>query len=113
MVLVRPPSGPAATLPRPVPSVIIHHGGTNTFCTNQTRCAEIVRAYQNYHMDTNGWIDIGYNFLVGEDGNVYEGRGWTRVDAHAAGCNTRSIGICFIGDFTSKSICTVYRHDNH
>jgi len=109
----RPPRGTPAALPRPVPTVIIHHGGTQSFCTNQTRCAELVRAYQNHHMDTNGWLDIGYHFVVGEDGRVYEGRGWTRQGAHAGGCNARSIGIAFIGDFTSKSICTVYQHDTY
>ena len=39
-----------------------------------------------------GWDDIGYNFLVGEDGNVYEGRGWDTVGAHAAPHNTNSVG---------------------
>jgi len=46
--------------------------------------------------------DIGYNFLVGEDGNVYEGRGWDTVGAHAKGYNTRSIGISFIGNFNYR-----------
>ena len=109
----RNPSGTAATLSRPVPIVVIHHGGTNTFCTTQAQCAAIVRAYQNFHMNTNGWLDIGYNFVVGEDGNVYEGRGWARVGAHAANWNARSLGIAFIGDFTSEPICTVYQHDTH
>ena len=36
-------------------------------------------------MDSNGWFDIGYNFIVGEDGNVYEGRGWTKIGAHSPG----------------------------
>ena len=27
-------------------------------------------------MDGNGWWDIGYNFLIGEDGRIYEGRGF-------------------------------------
>jgi N-acetylmuramoyl-L-alanine amidase len=58
-------------------------------------------------MDTNGWLDIGYNFVVGEDGLVYEGRGWGRVGAHAVNWNSRSIGIAVIGDFTSESFCTV------
>lgn len=43
----------------------------------------------------SGWDDIGYNFIVGEDGNVYEGRGWDIVGAHA-GVNTynqQSLGI--------------------
>lgn len=109
----RPPRGTAAALSTPVSTVVIHHGGTATFCTTQAACAAIVRAYQNFHMDTNGWLDIGYNFVVGEDGNIFEGRGWTRVGAHAVNWNSRSIGIAVIGDFTSESICTVYQHDIH
>ena len=50
----------------------------------------------------SGWSDIGYNFLVGEDGTTYEGRGWYNLGAHAGGYNTGSVGICVIGDFTSR-----------
>jgi hypothetical protein len=38
--------------------------------------------------------------VVGEDGNVYEGRGWDNWGAHAPAYNSKSIGICIIGDFT-------------
>nr|CAD7409366.1 unnamed protein product [Timema poppensis] len=65
-------------------------------------CSAIVRSYQNYHIDTNGWNDIGYSFVIGEDGQVYEGRGWDFVGAHAPGYNTQSIGICVIGDFSDR-----------
>jgi len=34
---------------------------------------------------------------------VYEGRGWDVMGTHAPNYNSRSIGICFIGDFRSKS----------
>jgi len=51
-------------------------------------------------MDDRGWWDIGYNFLIGEDGNAYEGRGWDYVGAHAPGYNTQSIGICILGHFS-------------
>ena len=50
-----------------------------------------------------GWWDIGYNFLIGEDGRVYEGRGWDAVGAHTLGYNSVSIGIAFIGDFRGRS----------
>jgi N-acetylmuramoyl-L-alanine amidase len=92
---------------------VIHHGGSNAFCTTQAACINIVRSYQNFHMNTNGWLDIGYNFVVGEDGNIYEGRGWANVGAHATNFNSRGIGICVIGDFTSESFCTVYQRDTH
>jgi len=99
----RPPRGTPTRLPSRVPIAAIHHGGTATFCTTQAQCANIVRAYQNFHMDTNGWNDIGYNFVVGEDGNIYEGRGWNNQGAHAANWNSISIGIAIIGDFTSRA----------
>ncbi|CAF1259826.1 unnamed protein product [Adineta steineri] len=84
----------------PVSYVVIHHttGGT---CTTKDSCISKMKGFQNYHMDSNGWADIGYNFLVGEDGNVYEGRGWSLVGAHCIGYNSKSIGISVIGDYTS------------
>jgi len=100
------------TLATPVNTVVIHHTVT-PFCTTQAACAQLVRSMQNFHMDTNGWVDIGYNFIVGESGHIFEGRGWTRVGAHAVNWNSRSIGIAVIGDFTSKPICTLYLHYNH
>jgi hypothetical protein len=86
----------------PVPYIVIHHGGINQHCFDQITCSKIVTSYQNLHMDKNDWNDIGYNFLIGEDGNVYEGRGWDSVGAHAPGYNTQSIGVCLIGNFNSK-----------
>lgn len=85
----------------PVTYAVVHHS-EGPQCTTKAACVTQVKGFQNYHMDTNGWSDIGYNFIVGEDGNVYEGRGWTTQGAHAPGFNTNSIGICVIGTYTSK-----------
>uniref|UniRef100_A0A674JDA9 Peptidoglycan recognition protein 1 n=1 Tax=Terrapene triunguis TaxID=2587831 RepID=A0A674JDA9_9SAUR len=87
-------------LKTPVPFVIIHHTAGNR-CYTQASCSQQVRGIQNYHMGSNGWSDIGYNFLIGEDGRVYEGRGWSTVGAHARNWNSRSLGFSFLGTFTS------------
>lgn len=55
------------------------------------------RSIQDFHMDGNGWSDIGYNFLVDVQGRVYEGRGWLTVGAHAPDHNSSGIGVCMIG----------------
>ena len=55
------------------------------------------RIIQDFHMDSRGWGDVGYNFLVDQKGRIYEGRGWTVLGAHIAGHNTQGIGVCFIG----------------
>ena len=48
-----------------------------------------------------GWWDIGYSFLIGEDGNVYEGRGWDVVGAHTKGYNDVGLAFSILGNFTS------------
>ncbi|XP_061173305.1 peptidoglycan recognition protein 1-like [Saccostrea echinata] len=82
--------------------VIISHSGSGINAFTEHQCAEEVRSYQTYHIYNRGWSDIGYNFLIGEDGNVYEGRGWGKEGAHTKGLNKYSIGICFIGNFDRR-----------
>ncbi|WP_411026571.1 peptidoglycan recognition protein, partial [Salmonella sp. s54395] len=86
----------------PVDYFVVHHSAGST-CTDISSCSSVVRGIQNYHMDNNGWWDIGYSFLIGGDGNVYEGRGWDSQGAHAGVTeyNTNSIGVCMMGDFTN------------
>ena len=42
------------------------------------------QAIQNQHMDANGWIDSGHNFLVCRNGMILQGR-WLTVSAIEAG----------------------------
>lgn len=53
-------------------------------------------------MESRGWDDIGYNFLVGGDGAVYVGRAWDNQGAHTKGYNVKSICVAFIGTFTKE-----------
>lgn len=69
---------------------------------------QTVRAIQDYHMDSDqlapgGANDIGYNFLIDSDGNIFEGRSWLGVGAHAAPHNTSAIGVCVIGSYGSST----------
>jgi len=56
---------------------------------------------QAYHMKSLGWVDIGYNFLVGGDGQVYVGRGWHIQGQHVSGYGAISVSIAFIGTFVN------------
>nr|XP_042895180.1 peptidoglycan recognition protein 3 isoform X1 [Parasteatoda tepidariorum] len=85
----------------PVTHVFIHHTAGAT-CNSKDTCSKLVRQVQNYHMDTNKWADIGYSFLVGGDGRIYEGRGWKAVGAHTYNFNSKAIGIAFMGNFDEK-----------
>ncbi|KAJ8972664.1 hypothetical protein NQ317_014023, partial [Molorchus minor] len=85
----------------PVNYVVVHHTVTPE-CNSKSSCSEIMRSIQNFHMDNLEFHDIGYNFIVGGDGNVYEGAGWHKVGAHTRGYNSRSLGLAFIGNFSDK-----------
>ncbi|XP_033761487.1 peptidoglycan-recognition protein SC2-like [Pecten maximus] len=94
----RPPSHLISNLPATPQYVFIHHGAGSR-CFTESACSDKVKSYQDFHMDTRGWWDIGYSFVVGEDGNVYEARGWDKIGAHTYGHNSVGIGISVIGDF--------------
>ena len=61
-----------------------------------------VRGIQAYHMDSNGWCDIGYHFLVSLDGRMWEGRPLGQLGTHVGGQNTGNIGISYIGCFQNS-----------
>ena len=99
--LAQPAVARSKNLTHPVPYVVILHTATES-CKTLAACVFIVRHAQTFHIESNGWNDIGYSFLVGGDGSVYKGRGWDIESAFAYGYNRRAIDIGFIGTFTSE-----------
>lgn len=83
----------------------VHHsastsdGNANTW----SECAAAVRGIQDFHMYTNGWTDIGYNYVVCQTGHIFQGRedgndGSDVVGAHDS-ANYGSVGVDGLGYF--------------
>lgn len=96
--LAKSPTEDLTDFIHPIPYVVINHTATPN-CVDRLHCIRQIRAIQTFHTKTRQWFDIGYNFLVGADGNVYEGRGWHKVGAHTKDYNQKSLGVAFIGSF--------------
>lgn len=104
----------------PVQAMTVHHtAGSN----NDPDPAATVRAIYRFHAVDRGWGDIGYHYLIDEQGFIYEGR-WSgeassRCDAggdgsdfahnaaghlvtagHTGGYNSGNIGAALLGTFT-------------
>ena len=75
--------------------IIFHHtaGHHREIDTPRSESVEEAKRYardiQAFHMDTNGWIDSGHNFLVTRAGHVLQGR-WKTVHAIQRGRMVRS-----------------------
>jgi len=54
---------------------------------------------RRWHVEDNGWSDIGYHFVVRRNGTIERGRDMETVGAHVAGHNKHSIGVCWVGGY--------------
>lgn len=76
--------------------IIIHHSATED---GQTFSWATIR---KFHVESRGWLDIGYHAGVELVGPTYEcmyGRPASMHGAHTAGKNRDSLGFCFVGNF--------------
>jgi hypothetical protein len=85
----------------------VHHTvNANAYASSQS--AAIVLAIAKYHRDINGWNDLGYNFVVDQYGQVFEGRAGgvdqPVIGAQAQGYNRLSTGIALLGTHTAAPI---------
>ena len=93
-------------------AVVHHTAGSSSYRPEAS--AAIVKGIELYHVQGNGWNDIGYNFLVDRYGQIFEGRygGEDRnvIGAHAEGFNTSSVGVALIGNYSSTQITPAAEH---
>lgn len=66
-----------------------------------------VEEIRDWHVNGNGWQDVGYSHIIRRDGTLELGRPISIPGAHVAGRNAKSIGICLVGgiDETGRPDC--------
>jgi hypothetical protein len=97
----------------PFRKIVVHHTASPNGTKNP---AATVRFGYELHVVGRGFTDIGYNFLIGPDGEIFEGRrarkygkgelhtgedgaGNAIIGGHTKGRNAGTCGIAMIGNF--------------
>ena len=107
------PAPPELALAAPIPlyqnsqwtHIVIHHSATTFGNARQLDRAHRKRGFSN---------GLGYHFVIDngtsgrKDGQIEVGRRWLRQEdgahCHADGMNHRAIGICLVGNFSTRSL---------
>ena len=109
----------------PTKKLIVHHTDTKNTYTDKAGAEQQIRNIYYFHSVTQGWGDIGYNFIIDKFGTIYEGR-YSRVyagvspsgddatgngvtGAHTDGWNTGTVGIALLGTFTAEDVTPAAR----
>ncbi len=94
----------------PAQVITLHHTATSN---NDDDPAGTVRAIYAYHTIDNGWRDIGYHYLISEDGTVFEGR-WSgelgetpEDDTYSQACASGGTGADFAHESTDDAAALV------
>lgn len=91
---------------RPVKLAITSSGEPVHSCRTKAACVDILRSLQvdyfNGDGETDHYVDIPFNFMIDEQGTIYEGRGWRNQCAAVATYNPETICFAYIGSFEDK-----------
>lgn len=77
--------------------VFLHHTVSGNRAWTRAQEREHMRALWALHVKTNGWADIGYNFVCFPSSRIYRARPSDRIPAAQEGHNTGTLAIAVVG----------------
>jgi N-acetylmuramoyl-L-alanine amidase len=77
---------------RTVNTIVVHHAASPRNWG--------VEDLRKFHVESRGWVDVGYHYVISADGTMRIGRPVWDVGAHAVGHNTNTVAIVLIGDLS-------------
>ena len=80
--------------------LVVHHSAQKVTGDSRSQL-ERMRALYAFHANNRGWGDIGYHYVIDEEGQIYEGRagGDNVVGGHVYCGNVGTIGVMMMGNF--------------
>lgn len=90
--------GVVAPCGRNIKEIIVHYTATPE---GEDYTVEQIR---DWHVNGNGWSDIGYHWVIYRDGSIHAGRPEHISGAHCTNHNSVSIGVCYVGGCPPRSV---------
>jgi N-acetylmuramoyl-L-alanine amidase len=75
---------------RTINEIIVHC--TATFPEQVVTVSDLARWHRQ-----RGFKEIGYHFVINQQGEIFDGRAIEKQGAHCLGHNANSIGVCYVG----------------
>ena len=95
---------------RHIDTIIIHCSATRPGWMLHSSFEEQVAEIKRWHVEDEGYDDIGYHFIISRRGEVAKGRDVSVQGAHVKGHNKYSIGICLLGGHGSSADDEYFDH---
>jgi hypothetical protein len=83
---------------RKINQIHVHHTGSN-YAQHDN-----VHTIRKWHVENNGWSDIGYTYFISQGGNLFLGRPIERIPASIRGHNNYAVAIALSGSFEQGRI---------
>lgn len=83
-----------------VTRITVHHDGMPPVALRgQADAARRIESIRASHVNTRGFADIGYHYIIDPTGRVWEGRPSWKQGAHVKDQNENNIGVLVLGNF--------------
>ena len=82
---------------RKITEIFIHCSATKPQWMITSSAEQKTEEIRRWHVEENGWRDIGYHFIIDRNGDIVKGRPIEQAGAHARNHNANSISSCLIG----------------
>lgn len=85
---------------RAINRVIVHHFWRPAAA--QWKGLQTLKQVRDFHVNENGWSDIGYHLVIGPDATIWLCRPVEQVGAHCVGQNDHSVGLAYAANFDEE-----------
>jgi len=103
---------PKCSTPNPISSgsiLFVHYSASDgSGIDKKGEPIATMKNLQNFHMDTRGWCDIAYSYVVIQPRGIFKkplifkGRGFGEVPASQEGYNTGNMSVCVVADSNDR-----------